>query len=149
MNSEYTVAVHSLVYLASLPERMANSEMIADNVCTHAARIRKIMGVLRSNGYIRTKEGVGGGFQLAILPTEINLGDLYRIICGGSLKPTWFSGNAERNCPVSSNITHALDSIYFEAEQQLGTYLAKWTIDDVLKRVIQLDRVKDALDIIK
>ena len=46
MNSEFTIAVHSLVLLAYLPERMASSETIAENVQTNPARIRKVMGVL-------------------------------------------------------------------------------------------------------
>ena len=46
MNSEFTIAVHSLVLLAHLPDHMATSEEIAANVSTHSARIRKVMGFL-------------------------------------------------------------------------------------------------------
>ena len=52
MNSEFTIAVHSLVFLAHLPDHMATSEEIAVNVSTHSARIRKVMGFLRKAGYV-------------------------------------------------------------------------------------------------
>lgn len=142
MNSEYTIAVHCMVYLASLPERMANSEAIADNVCTHAARIRKVMGLLKRGGYVQTKEGIGGGFYLDCQPEEVNLGELYRIVCFGSMKPGWCSGNTETDCAVAANISNVMDSIYYDAEQQLAKYLSRWTIKDVLNRVLELDRVK-------
>jgi Rrf2 family protein len=142
MNSEYTIAVHSMVYLASLPERMANSEMIAENVCTHSARIRKVMGMLRRSGYIRTKEGIGGGFQLDCQPEEINLGELYRIVCFGSLKPGWCSGNPETDCAVASNISEVMDVIYYDVEQQLAKHLSKWTIRDVHLRVKEIQGAK-------
>lgn len=142
MNSEYTIAVHSLVYLASLPERMANSEMIADNVCTHAARVRKVMALLKRSGYVKTKEGIGGGFQLNCLPEEVNLGEMYRIVCFGSLKPSWCSGNPETDCAVASNISGVMDSIYLDVEQQVAKYLSNWTIQDVLQRVHELQEAK-------
>lgn len=142
MNSEFTIAVHSMVYLASRPDRMANSEMIAENVCTHSARIRKVMGFLKRSGYIQTKEGIGGGFQLVCQPEEVNLGELYRIVCFGKLKPGWCSGDPERDCAVAANISEVMDGIYIEVEQQLAKHLSKWTIRDVLDRITALEKSK-------
>jgi DNA-binding IscR family transcriptional regulator len=42
MNSEFVIAVHSLVLLAYRPDGMATSDEIAANVCTHPARVRKV-----------------------------------------------------------------------------------------------------------
>lgn len=142
MNSDYTIAVHCMVYLASLPERMANSEALADNVCTNPARIRKIMSALRQCGYVRTREGIGGGYQLDCEPEEVNLGDLYKIICFGSLKPRWCSGDPDRDCAVSANISDVMDSIYYDAEAQLAKYLSRWTVQDILVKVNQLQASK-------
>lgn len=139
MNSEFTIAVHSMVYLASRPDRMANSEMIADNVCTHSARIRKVMGLLKRGGYVQTKEGIGGGFQLVHSPEEVNLGELYRVVYLGKLKPGWSSGDPDRDCVVAANFTKVMDEIYMDAEQQLASYMTKWTIQDVLEKVKSLE----------
>lgn len=67
MNSEFTIAVHSLVFLANLPDHMATSEEIATNVSTHSARIRKVMGFLRKAGYVTTKEGIGADSFSAVI----------------------------------------------------------------------------------
>nr|WP_308737703.1 Rrf2 family transcriptional regulator [Paenibacillus sp. AR247] len=48
MNSEFNIAVHCLTLLSLKEERMANSEEIAKSVCTHPARIRKVLGLLRN-----------------------------------------------------------------------------------------------------
>lgn len=58
MNSEFTIAVHSLVLLAHLPDHMESGQKIADNVSTSPARICKI----------------GGGYILQRDPDEITLG---------------------------------------------------------------------------
>src|SRR4051812_26392665 len=98
MNSEFTIAVHSLVLLAYIPGNMASSDYIASNVTTHPARVRKIMGFLRKQGYVTSKEGIGGGFILNCDPVQITLGEIYRLTAFGSLKPNWCSGDPNTEC---------------------------------------------------
>lgn len=135
MNSEFTIAVHSLVYLAYLPERMASSEMIADNVGTHSVRVRKIMGALRRNGYVATREGSGGGYRLLIDPGSVTLADVYRVMAQGSLIPSWCSGNPDMDCVVGSNMNQVMFDIFCKAEKQLEEHFSAITISDVLKQI--------------
>jgi Rrf2 family protein len=137
LNSEFTIAVHSLVYLAYLPDHMASSETIAKNVSTNAARIRKIMSCLRNDGYIKTKEGIGGGFMLDCDPEEVTLAEIYRSVSLGTLKPNWCSGDPEQTCPVSSNIQKVMDHIFNEAESYFCGYLDRITIRSVLNKIKQ------------
>ncbi|OUM94081.1 MAG: Rrf2 family transcriptional regulator [Thermobacillus sp. ZCTH02-B1] len=135
MNSEFTIAVHSLVLLAYLPGRMASSETIAENVQTNPARIRKVMGVLRRSGFVETREGMRGGYRLAVEPGEVTLGDIYRAMAAGSLMPTWCSGDPEMDCVVGSNMRKVMDGIFCEAEKRLESYLDSVTIQHVLARI--------------
>lgn len=137
MNSDFTIAVHSLVYLAYLPEHMASSDTIAKNVCTNPARIRKIMSSLRKNGYVKTKEGIGGGYLLACNPQEVTLADIFRTVSQGSLKPHWCTGDPEQKCLVSSNTQSVMDEIINEAEHFFEKYLEKNTIVSVLEKIKQ------------
>lgn len=137
MNSEFTIAVHSLALLAYLPDRMASSECIALNVSTNPARIRKIMGCLRKHGFVRTKEGIGGGYILHRDPQEITLGEIYRIVSCGSLKPNWCTGDPDLPCPVSSNAQQVMDEIFQGAELHLEAYLDQITIQSVLEKIKQ------------
>jgi Rrf2 family protein len=138
MNSEFTIAVHSLVFLAHLSDRMATSEQIAVNVSTHSARIRKVMGFLRKAGYVRTKEGIGGGFILDCDPNKVTLAEIYRLTSQGSLKPNWCSGDTSKSCMISSNMEKVMDCMFGDAEMQMETYFEKHTIESVLRRVVEL-----------
>lgn len=135
MNSEFTIAVHSLVYLAYLPDNMASSDMIAENVGTHSARIRKVMSGLRKGGFVDTREGSGGGYRLTIDPDSVTLADIYRVMAQGSLIPSWCSGNPGMKCVVGSNMNQVMFGIFCQAEKQLEDHFSGITISDVLKQI--------------
>ena len=46
MNSEFAICVHALVYLDHKAACLS-SEELAENICTNAARIRKVLGKLK------------------------------------------------------------------------------------------------------
>ncbi|UJF32004.1 RrF2 family transcriptional regulator [Paenibacillus hexagrammi] len=135
MNSEFTIAVHSLVLLAHLPEHMATSEEIAANVSTHSARIRKVMGCLRKAGYVETKEGIGGGFILKCDPSQVTLAEIYRITSQGTLKPSWCSGDASKSCMISSQMDKLMSHVFADAEKQMEAYFEQHTIGSLLSRL--------------
>ncbi|AZK45012.1 RrF2 family transcriptional regulator [Paenibacillus lentus] len=135
MNSEFTVALHCLLFLHLHRECMANSEKIAMSVATHPARVRKVLSLLRKQGYVATKEGVGGGYLLSADLNTISLGDLYRLFARGSLQPVWCSGNQESPCQVSSNMHEVMDRIFAGGEDWLERYFDE----------IKVSRVKDLL----
>lgn len=137
MNSEFTIAVHSLVFLAHLPGHMASSELIATNVATNPARIRKIMGCLRKKGFVKTKEGVGGGYILDCDPQEVTLAQIYRTVSSKMLQPHWCTGNPEETCPISSNTQEVMNQIFNEAEIYFEKYLDQITIHSVLQKIKQ------------
>ncbi|MEW9669911.1 Rrf2 family transcriptional regulator [Ammoniphilus sp. 3BR4] len=137
MNSEFTIAVHSLVFLAYLPDHMASSDLIAKNVATNPARIRKVMGCLRKGGFVKTKEGIGGGYILNGDPQDITLAQIYRNVSCGTIKPHWCTGDPEESCLISSNIQGVMDEIFDEADAYFEKYLDQITIDSVLKKIKQ------------
>ncbi|WP_199615131.1 RrF2 family transcriptional regulator [Paenibacillus alkalitolerans] len=143
MNSEFTIAVHSLVFLAYRPDRMATSEMIALNVNTHPSRVRKIMSCLRKQGFVRTKEGIGGGFIFNRSPDQVTLAEIYRATSIGSIKPAWCSGNEDEDCMVACNMAEVMDQVFSEAEQQLIAYFERITVADVLRRVQTAQQFKN------
>jgi Rrf2 family protein len=135
LNSEFTIAVHSLVYLAYLPDRMASSESIAENVQTNSARVRKVMGALRKSGYVETREGTRGGYRLSIDPDTVTLGDVYRAMAQGSLMPTWCSGDPDMDCVVGSNMRSVMNGIFCTAEKRLEDYFDGISISGVLGQI--------------
>ncbi|TJY41859.1 Rrf2 family transcriptional regulator [Cohnella pontilimi] len=135
MNSEFVIAVHSLVLLAYRPDGMATSEEIAANVCTNPVRVRKVMSCLRKCGFVDTREGAGGGYKLCRRPEEVTLADIYRALAAGSLAPSWCSGNPEMNCVVGSNMGEVMNAVFCGADRQLEMYFEQITIGQMLSRV--------------
>lgn len=129
MNSEFSIAIHSLSLLAICSDRIVTSEMIASSACVHPARVRKILSLLRKNGYIQSKEGAGGGFYLSSDPQKVTLGEIYRLTCYGTLKPKCSKNN--ESCFVGAHINNVLQMIMQDAEKQVEMFLKNTTISDV------------------
>ena len=74
MKSDFSVAVHALVYL-SVKGCTLSSDALADNICTNAARVRKVMARLKKAGLVGAREGSEGGFCPQVPPAELTLDD--------------------------------------------------------------------------
>ena len=48
MSSDFTLAIHSLTYLALQPDRMSTSNAISESACVHPVRIRKVLSLLKT-----------------------------------------------------------------------------------------------------
>lgn len=133
MNSDFTLAIHSLSLLALQPDRMSTSDAIAESAGVHPVRIRKVLSLLKKHGIIKTKEGSGGGFIFAIDLDKVNLWDLYLITSEGALQPKCPQSNNQ--CIVGANMKSVLFSIFLGAERHFGEYLKNYTIKEVVHLV--------------
>lgn len=130
MNSDFTLAIHSLTYLALQVDRMSTSDAISESACVHPVRIRKVLSLLKKNGFIKSKEGTGGGFIFPLDLSEVNLWDIYKITSEGALQPKCPESN--ERCVVGANMQNVLFSIFLGAEEHLGEYLKHYSIKDVV-----------------
>lgn len=69
MNAEFAVAVHSLVFLARRGGT-STSEEIARSVCTHSARVRKVLSRLKKAQLVSSREGHQDGGYAAMRAAE-------------------------------------------------------------------------------
>ncbi|MEL3971714.1 Rrf2 family transcriptional regulator [Rossellomorea oryzaecorticis] len=130
MNSDFTLAIHSLTYLALQLDRMSKSDEIAESAGVHAVRIRKVLSLLKKHGIIKSKEGTGGGFIFAKELNEVSLWEIYMITSEGTLQPKCPDSNEA--CVVGANMQKVLFSIFLGAEEHLGEYLKQYTIKDIV-----------------
>ncbi|MBM7619655.1 Rrf2 family protein [Bacillus tianshenii] len=133
MNSDFTLAVHSLTLLALQPDRMSTSDAIAESAGVHPVRIRKVLSLLKKHGIIKSKEGTGGGFIFALELCDVNLFDIYNITSEGALQPKCPESN--ERCIVGANMHKVLFSIFIGAEKYLGEYLKDYTIKEIVNLV--------------
>jgi Rrf2 family protein len=130
MNSDFTLAIHSLTLLALQPDRMSTSEAISESAGVHPVRIRKVLGLLKKHGFIKSKEGTGGGFIFALDLDEVNLWDIYKLTSEGALQPKCPDSNEK--CVVGANMHKVLFAIFLGAEEHLGEYLKHYSIKEVV-----------------
>ncbi|MDD9149885.1 MULTISPECIES: RrF2 family transcriptional regulator [unclassified Sporolactobacillus] len=134
MNSEFTIAVHCLIVLASAPDHVWSSGSLSRKVHTNPARVRKIMSVLRKNGLVTTKEGLRGGYRLGFSPADVTLAHVYRTVSCEALKLNWCS-EEEADDPELASVRSVMDQAFLKAEEMLETYLERWTIDSLLEQI--------------
>ncbi|WP_409288056.1 Rrf2 family transcriptional regulator [Peribacillus sp. SCS-37] len=133
MNSDFTLAIHSLTYLALQPDRMSTSEAISESAGVHPVRIRKVLSLLKKHGFIDSRQGTGGGFIFSRELSDVSLWDIYKITSEGALQPKCPESNEE--CLVGANIQRVLFSIFLGAEEHLGHYLINYTIADIIDSI--------------
>ena len=130
MTSEFGVAVHALVFLAQ-QRATASSELLAKNICTNPARVRKVMGKLKKAGLLSTKEGVDGGYRLAVPPGEITLRQVGEAVDAQFVLSRWHSGDTDLPCLVASGMAGVMDTLYGQLDDLCKTHLEGITINSV------------------
>jgi Rrf2 family protein len=80
--SRLAVVAQALVILAEAPRGMATSTEIAEILDVHPVVLRRLLGVLRSDGILESRSGPKGGWAIARDPAAISLGRVYRALSG-------------------------------------------------------------------
>ena len=111
MTSEFTIAVHALVFL-NHKGAVFSSEGLAANVCTNAARIRKVMAKLKKADLVKTKEGVDGGYLFHRDSRDVNLSMVAEALDTPFVAASWKSGNPHMACLISSGMAGIMDELY-------------------------------------
>ena len=108
MTGEFAIAVHALVFLNRRGETV-NSETLADNVCTHPARLRGVMAKLKKAGLVDTKEGMEGGYAFRKDPAQVTLRQICDALNVKLVSASWRSGSVDKPCMISSGMADVMD----------------------------------------
>ena len=130
MSSEFSVAVHALVFL-NHKGAILSSEALAKNVCTNPARVRKVMAKLKKAGLVFTKEGVDGGYQFVLNPAEVTLRQISEALDIRFVSASWQSGDTDMNCLIASGMADIMNSIYAQLDQGCKERLEQVTIQTI------------------
>lgn len=134
MTSEFAVAVHGLVFL-NHKNCVVSSEQLAENICTNPARVRKVMAKMKKAGYVETKEGVVGGYQIAMPADRLSLAMIADSLEVTYVSASWKSGDSDMECLVASGMAAIMDDIYESLNVLCGQKLEKITIGDIDKKI--------------
>lgn len=130
MTGEFSVAVHALVYLNHM-KRPLTSDALAENVCTHPARIRKVMAKLKKAGFVSTREGADGGYSFSGDAHKISLAQILAALEAPVVQLTWRSGNLDLECLVASGMANIMEQICEELDDTCKQKLAQISIADI------------------
>mgnify|MGYP002289773637 FL=1 len=134
LNSEFSVAVHSLVFLNHRGTTLS-SEELAKNVCTNPARIRKIMAKLKKAELVATKEGIDGGYHFIRDPSTVTLREVSEALEMRFVSATWQSGDTDMKCLIASGMAAIMDDIYGQLDQLCQVHLDSITIQMIENRI--------------
>src|SRR5690606_3680494 len=81
-NCRFAFAVHVLSVLATHPDEVVSSELLAKSANTNPVVIRRLLCELREAGLISTARGPCGGARLDKAARQISLLDIYRAVEG-------------------------------------------------------------------
>lgn len=136
MNSDFIVAVHAMVYLHHKAETLS-SEVLAENVCTNPARIRRVMSKLKKAGLVETKEGrLDGGYSYHKTKT-VTLAQISQALDVRFAETNWHSGSEDLPCQVASGMAGYIDELYGVLNQRCQDYLEGITVADVEKTLFE------------
>jgi Rrf2 family protein len=133
INSRVAVAIHILALIASRPHDDLPSDYIASSVNTNPVVIRRILGMLRKAGLIRTTVGKAGAL-LSKPPSAISLLHVYRAVEPDN-KLFAVHEHPNPHCPVGKRINGVLEKAFQEAQDALDRKLASLTIQDVMNHL--------------
>ena len=97
--------------------------------------LEQILLVLKNGGILRSKRGVGGGYQLARPAKRITIGSILELVEGpGELVPCSASVNKQQPCECGIVGSCALGQTLAELRDQIQRWLDGTTIADVIDR---------------
>ncbi|MDQ0162019.1 RrF2 family transcriptional regulator [Bacillus alveayuensis] len=135
MNSDFSIAVHCVAYLAQKQNQRVTSEDISQSVSVHPVRLRKILSVLRKENIITSKEGAKGGFSLNDTPERITLDKIFKVTSEETLVPK--CPDANENCLIGKHLSDILIRVFQNAEEHFLNYLKSVTIQDIIDEINQ------------
>ncbi|MCH4178826.1 MAG: Rrf2 family transcriptional regulator [Megasphaera sp.] len=136
MTSEFAIAVHAITYLNHKQESLS-SEQIAENVCVHPVRIRKILARLKKAGLIVTKEGTHGGYHFEQDPAAVDLYTICQAVGEQPVEVKASTGDINMECHIASGMAGIMDQVYDRMNQACYSQLKQITIADIDKKIFQ------------
>lgn len=137
-NSRLTVAIHILSYVSSAERKRRDpptSDQIASSVNTNPVVIRRMLGLLRKGGLVKSQRGASAGWTLTKRAGAITLLDVYNAVEDGPLFGLHAS-TPNQKCPIGRGLPPALEKVYGSLERQLRQQLSETTVEQVLEKTI-------------
>lgn len=129
LHADYALRV--LLYLAARPERLVSTQEVSEAYGISKNHLVRVVQALGKHGFIEVRPGRSGGLTLARTPSEISLGQVFRVTEPDFHLVECFDRQTN-TCPIAPAC--GLKGILFEARDAFLAVLDKYTLADVRKR---------------
>lgn len=138
-NTQFSVAVHVLTYLAGVDgDHPVSSDELAGSANVNPVYVRRVLGPLREAGVLRSRAGAQGGWELARPARRIRLDEVWTLINGA--EPVLATHGPNPSCPIGRKVEHVLDDVQAGVEKAVLRELHTRTVADVLVDATDLAR---------
>ncbi len=123
-------AFRVLIYMATSKQELFTVEQLAEVLDVSEHHLKKVVYKLAKTQYVTSMKGRGGGIKLAVLPEDINLGDVLRITEENLyLVECIHSGTM---CSFIGDRTCKLKGVIIESTNKFIEEFGKYSLKDVL-----------------
>jgi Rrf2 family nitric oxide-sensitive transcriptional repressor len=129
LHADYALRV--LLYLAARPERLVSTQEVSEAYGISKNHLVRVVQALGKHGFIEVRPGRSGGLTLARAPSEIFLGQVFRVAEPDFHLVECFDRQTN-TCPIAPAC--GLKGMLFEARDAFLAVLDKYTLADVTKR---------------
>lgn len=141
MKLDFSVAVHSLLYLEQKQPEKVTSAQLADLMAINAVVIRNTLSLLHKKGYIKGTVGKHGGYTLSKAFDEINVGELYDLTIPPILSYARFiTGDVDsaniKDETIAANMSETLTDLFTLADDHYRAFYHQFSMTD-LKQDLQ------------
>ena len=130
MTGDLNMAVHALVLLSHKKEAMS-CDIIANNVCTQPARIKKILNKLVKAKLVEKKEGTKDYYIFSLSANEVSIGEIAEKINFKIIDSKWRTGDLNMECLIASGMADIMDDIYIGLNNKCLTALKNLSLQDI------------------
>jgi Rrf2 family protein len=96
--------------------------------------LEQILLELKNGGLLRSKRGVGGGYQLNRAVDQISLGEIVELIDGPFVPMACALPGTPGRCGCGQAKPCGLGAVFGELQEEVRRFLATRTVADVIKR---------------
>jgi len=114
-------AIRALAFLAKKKDRTVSVSELVQALSIPRPFLRKIMQILKRKGVLRSRKGIGGGFELAVRPEKILITDIIQVFQGStSLAECLFRKTLcpdRPSCPLRKKIDSLENYVFSELKK--------------------------------
>lgn len=141
-DTKFSAATHLLILLAG-SEKPLSSAMMAQSVGINPSQVRKLLGLLKQDGIVTSRQGIEG-YELAKAPGDVTFLDVYEAVYEHQgVSVLAIHRNPSDKCMVGRHIASVFGELFSTLDARMAEELAGITLSQALKATREAIEAED------